>query len=105
VTGLELLLPLTLKWASEMGVDLSRAIARITTEPARVLDLNSGHLSAGQSADVCIFSPDEYWSVTPAALKSQGKNTPFQNLELAGKVKFTLVEGHVVYGINGKEGS
>ncbi len=97
VTGLELLLPLTLKWATEMGVDLSRAISTITTEPARVLGLDGGHLTPGHSADICIFSPGEYWRVTPAALKSQGKNTPFQNLELAGKVKFTLVEGHVVY--------
>jgi dihydroorotase len=35
--------------------------------------------------------------VTSAALKSQGKNTPFLNRELAGKVKYTLVDGHVVY--------
>jgi dihydroorotase len=97
VTGLELLLPLTLKWAKEMGVDLSRAISTITTEPARVLGLDGGHLTPGHNADICIFFPDEYWRVTPAALKSQGKNTPFQNMELAGKVKFTLVEGHVVY--------
>jgi dihydroorotase len=97
VTGLELLLPLTLKWAAEMDVDLPRAIARITTEPARVLALDAGHLTPGHSADLCIFAPGEYWRVTPAALKSQGKNTPFQNMELAGRVKYTLVDGHVVY--------
>lgn len=96
-TALELLLPLTLKWAAETGVGLAAAIARITTEPARILALDAGHLAAGHSADLCIFAPDEYWRVTPSALKSQGKNTPFQNLELAGKVKYTLVEGHVVY--------
>jgi dihydroorotase len=97
VTGLELLLPLTLKWAAEMGVGLSKAIAAITTEPARILALDAGHLTSGHSADICIFAPDEYWQVTPAALKSQGKNTPFHNMELAGKVKYTLVDGHVVY--------
>ena len=96
-TGLELLLPLTLKWAAENGVELSAAISRITIEPARILALDAGHLSAGHSADICIFAPDQYWRVTPSVLKSQGKNTPFQNLELAGKVRFTLVEGHVVY--------
>ncbi|MDD5405162.1 MAG: dihydroorotase [Sulfuricella sp.] len=96
-TGLELLLPLTLKWAAEMGVEMSRAIATITTEPARVLTLDAGHLTPGHSADLCIFAPGEYWRVTSAALKSQGKNTPFLNRELAGKVKYTLVDGHVVY--------
>jgi dihydroorotase len=96
-TGLELLLPLTLKWAKEMGVSLSAAIARISTEPTRILALNNGHLGVGQPADVCIFDPEQYWKVEPASLKSQGKNTPFVGLELQGRVRVTLVEGHVVY--------
>jgi dihydroorotase len=96
-TGLELLLPLTLKWAKEMGVSLSVAIARVSSEPARVLALNNGHLGAGQPADLCIFDPEQYWKVEPASLKSQGRNTPFLGMELQGKVRYTLVEGHVVY--------
>ncbi|MDP2878911.1 MAG: dihydroorotase [Sulfuricella sp.] len=96
-TGLELLLPLTLKWAKEMGVSLSAALAKVSAEPARILVLNNGHLGAGQHADVCIFDPEQYWKVEPASLKSQGRNTPFLGLELQGKVRYTLVEGHVVY--------
>lgn len=96
-TGLELLLPLTLKWAGNNGVSLAGAIARITHDPARVLGIDSGHLSAGQPADVCIFDPEQTWRVEPKALKSQGKNTPFNGMELQGKVVCTLVEGHVVY--------
>ena len=96
-TGLELLLPLTLKWAKEMGVSLSVAIAKVSAEPARILALHNGHLGAGQSADVCIFDPEQYWKVEPGSLKSQGRNTPFLGMELQGKVRYTLVEGHVVY--------
>lgn len=96
-TGLELLLPLTLKWAKEMGVSLSVAIAKVSAEPARILALHNGHLGAGQPADVCIFDPDQYWKVEPGSLKSQGRNTPFLGMELQGKVRVTLVEGHVVY--------
>ncbi|HUW50761.1 MAG TPA: dihydroorotase [Sulfuricella sp.] len=96
-TGLELLLPLTLKWAKETGVSLSDAIAKVTAEPTRILALNNGHLGAGQPADVCIFDPERYWKVEPRSLKSQGRNTPFLGLELQGKVRYTLVEGHVVY--------
>jgi dihydroorotase len=99
-TGLELLLPLTLKWAKETGAPLSAAIAKISTEPARILALNNGHLGAGQSADICIFDPEQYWKVEPASLKSQGRNTPFVGMELQGRVRVTLVEGHVVYESN-----
>jgi dihydroorotase len=96
-TGLELLLPLTLKWAKEARAPLSTALARITVEPARILGINAGDLSPGAIADLCIFDPDQYWKVETAALKSQGKNTPFLGMELQGKVKYTLVNGEVVY--------
>ena len=96
-TGLELLLPLTLKWAEEAKIKLAPALARITSESARVLNIDAGHLSAGHTADICIFDPERLWKVEPAALKSQGKNTPFLGLELKGKVRCTLVEGQVVH--------
>ena len=96
-TGLELLLPLTLKWAEESGVSLPDALAKITTAPARLLGIDAGHLGIGAVADVCIFDPGRYWKITPAALKSQGKNTPFLGMELKAKVCCTLVEGQVVY--------
>jgi dihydroorotase len=94
-TGLELLLPLTLKWAGQGA--LSAALAKVTQQPARILGLNTGHLSVGCAADVCVFDPEAYWKIEPAALKSQGKNTPFLGLELQGKVRYTLVDGQVVY--------
>jgi dihydroorotase len=96
-TGLELLLPLTLKWAEESKMELALALARITSGPARVLGVDAGHLTAGHAADVCIFDPERHWKIEPQALKSQGKNTPYIGLELKGKVRHTLVDGQVVY--------
>ncbi|MEO6824707.1 MAG: dihydroorotase [Nitrosospira sp.] len=95
-TGLELLLPLTLKWAGEMKIPLVAALAKVTMEPARILGIDAGHLSLGAAADLCIFDPDQYWKVEAAALKSQGKNTPFLGMELQGRVKYTLVNGNIV---------
>jgi len=96
-TGLELLLPLTLKWAEESNIPLPAALAKITSDAARILNIDAGHLSAGSAADICVFDPERCWKVEPAALKSQGKNTPYLGLELKGKVKQTLVEGLIVY--------
>ncbi len=95
-TGLELLLPLTLKWAEESKLKLAPALARITSDPARVLGIDAGHLTAGHAADICIFDPERHWKIEPQALKSQGKNTPYIGLELKGKVRHTLVDGQVV---------
>ena len=96
-TGLELLLPLTLKWAAQAGVPLLDALARVTLRPAQLLGIAMGHLSVGAPADVCIFDMDASWRVEPSALKSQGKNTPFNGYELQGQVRYTLLAGEVVY--------
>jgi dihydroorotase len=96
-TALELLLPLTLKWAREEKLPLSAALDRITAAPARVLGLDAGHLAPGADADVCVFDPELHWVVEPSALRSQGKNTPFLGLELSGRVRYTLVGGQVVH--------
>lgn len=96
-TGLELLLPLTLKWATDAKVDLIHAIRLITSAPAQVLGVAGGSLSVHSDADLCLFDANEYWRVSPQSLKSQGRNTPFNGLELAGKVKYTLVHGQIVY--------
>lgn len=96
-TGVELILPLLLKWAEKSGLSLSDALAKVTTQPARILGLDAGHLSVGAAADLCIFDHDQYWKIEPAALKSQGKNTPFLGFELRGKVRYTLVNGQIVF--------
>ena len=103
-TGLELLLSLALKWSRDDGVDLPRALAVLTTNPARVLGNALGPLTAsvgklrvGGVADVCVFDPRASWVVTPQELHSQGKHTPFSGYELPGRVRCTLVGGHVAY--------
>ena len=96
-TGVELLLPLTLKWIEETRLPLIQGLARITSEPARILGVSAGVIKPGASADLCVFDPARYWKIEPAALKSQGKNTPYTGIEVRGKVGYTLVDGQVVY--------
>ena len=96
-TGLELLLPLTLRWAEESGVPLPTALARITCDPAAILGIPAGTLAVGQPADLCIFDAEEVWPVIPENLRSRGKNTPFLGDEMKGRVRMTLVGGKVVF--------
>ncbi|MBI5658806.1 MAG: dihydroorotase [Nitrosomonadales bacterium] len=99
-TGLELLLPLGLKWAEQDGVPLLDAMKLVTVNPAQLIGQKVGYLSVGAHADLCIFDPDASWVVEPAALKSQGKNSPFLGYEVRGRVRYTLVEGQVAYQSN-----
>jgi dihydroorotase len=72
----------------------------VTCDAARILGIDAGQLAVGGAADVCIFDPQQYWRIEAAALKSQGKNTPFLGIELKGKVRYTLIEGKIVYEEN-----
>jgi len=96
-TGLELLLALTLKWAAERKVPLATALARVTSDAARVLGAGSGRIAPGAPADLVLFDPGASFRVTPESLRSQGRNTPFLGRELAGRVRATIVAGSVVY--------
>ena len=96
-TGLELLLPLTLKWAAEMKLPLLTALARVTADPARVLGVEAGCLKPGAPADVCVFDPAADYMVSREALKSQGKNTPFLGYAFPGRVRYTLIDGHLAF--------
>ena len=110
-TGLELLLSLALKWGHDPSGPsgkghggLMRALEVLTIAPAGVLGASLGTLasSAGQLvkggvADVCVFDAAAGWTPEPAALRSHGKHTPFANHHLPGKVRYTLVGGHIAY--------
>lgn len=107
-TGLELLLSLALRWAQDSGLPMTTALARVTCDPVRVLGEalgslagSTGRLVEGGAADICVFDPAADWSVTPQALASQGKHTPFAfahtGMHLPGRVRVTLVAGTVAF--------
>ena len=112
-TGLELLLSLALKWGAEEGKNggkdggndgLMRALEVLTSAPAKVLGsapgtlvASAGQLVTGGAADVCVFDPAAEWTAQPQALRSQGKHTPFSGHLLPGRVRCTLVGGHVAF--------
>ena len=109
-TGLELLLPLALKWGgtSEKGdkksAGLLRALEILTIGPARVLgpalgllQSSAGQLVPGGVADVCVFDAAADWALDPSRLRSQGKHTPFAGYQMPGRVRYTLVGGQVAF--------
>jgi dihydroorotase len=107
-TGLELLLSLALKWGRDEGLALAPTLARVTSEPVRVLgealgslSSSAGRLVEGGVADVCVFDPAADWQVTPEVLRSQGKHTPFAFADtgtlLPGRVRTTLVAGSIAF--------
>lgn len=96
-TALELLLPLTLKWATEERIGLAQALARVTSGPAAIAGCDAGRLEVGAVADLCVFDPEEPWVVGSKTLLSQGRFTPFAGRELLGRARWTIVGGRIAF--------
>jgi dihydroorotase len=97
VIGLETLLPLTLRLVRDGIVDLPTAIAKVTIEPARILNLSVGRLEVGAPADLCVVDPEQEWTVEPSVLRSKSKNTPFEGWTMQGRAILTLLGGAIVH--------
>jgi dihydroorotase len=104
VTGLELLLPLVLKWSQESGVSLAQALRSVTTGPACVLGIDAPSLAVGMPADLCLFDPNEHWTVSRGTLVSQGTHTPYLGRSLQGRVRATWIAGKQAWSATAKPG-
>ncbi len=95
ISGLETLLPLTLKLVADETLSLQQAIACLTCNPAAALGLSLGTLSDGAPADICVFDSNESREFDPEQMVSSGKNNPFGGMRMQGKVLYTIVDGVV----------
>jgi dihydroorotase len=100
--GLETALPIILDFVRMGTLDERRAIAALTSAPARAFGLPGGVLAVGAVADLCVIDPERPITITADELASKSKNTPFLGQTLAGRAVLTLVEGRVVYDLDAR---
>ena len=72
-------------------------IEKMSTNPAKILNIEAGTLREGTMADIVIFDINESYTVDVEKLHGKSKNSPFKNQTLFGKVKYTILNGEVVY--------
>src|SRR6266849_6572643 len=95
--GLQTMLPAALRLIHNGEMDFKTLIRAMSTRPAELLGLPAGSLRAGSPADLIIIDADIPWVLDPADLKSQCKNTPFDEARFLGRVVRTIVGGRTVY--------
>ena len=95
--GLETMLIAGLRLVHNGELQLLALLRALSTRPAELLGLPGGTLRAGAPADVIVIDPDTPWVLDPADLKSQCKNTPFDEARFSGRVARTIVGGRTVY--------
>jgi dihydroorotase len=101
VVGVETLLPVCMRLVHEGHLGLLDLLAKLTVNPARLLELEAGRLSLGAPADLVLFDPERPWKITEEGLTSLAKNTAFEGRLVQGRVLMTLVDGRVVHRFAG----
>jgi dihydroorotase len=97
IVGLETLLPLTLNLVREGVIDMKRAVALMTCQPARIIGIERGSLEVGAVADLTLIDPALEWTLEARRLLSKSKNTPFDGWRMRGAAMQTFLAGQVVY--------
>ena len=98
IVGLETAVSICLDRLVHAGhVQLSRLVELLSVNPARVLGVPGGELTAGVPADITVLAPDLAVRVEAAAFRSLARNTPFDGWSLRGGVAATMVGGRTVY--------
>ena len=82
------------------AIDLPRLIQLYTQNPAELLGLDRGTLSAGAVADVTLIDPDLEWTVDRDASESRSRNVPFHGWRLKGRAVRTIVGGKTVWELS-----
>lgn len=97
IIGLETSLGLTITELVAKGViTLTRAIELLSTNPRRILGLETILFQPGSKANLCIIDPDREWSVSESDLGSKSRNTPFIGRKLKGKALGIYHNGRLV---------
>ncbi|MBL4775911.1 MAG: dihydroorotase [Mariprofundus sp.] len=97
ITGLETMLPVSLDLVRDEVLSMSDLIAKMSCNPANLLNLDSGTLNIGAIADIAIFDAEKTWTVDRENMVSKGKNTPWHGREMTGQVSHTLKSGRIVF--------
>jgi len=96
-SGIETLLSLSLELYHNGSVKLETLIKCLTSNPAKILNIDKGNLNVGNDADLCFVDLNKPWIVKQENLLSKSKNTSIENKKLQGKVTNTFVKGEELF--------
>lgn len=98
IVGLETALALGITELVERGILTPMAlIEKMSTNPARLLNIAGGTLKAGSPADITLIDPRAEYEIDSSRFYSKARNTPFQGRRVRGRVCYTLVDGSIVF--------
>ena len=96
--GTEYLLSGLYSEGRKRGLSANRIAELLSFSPARRFGLwSKGDVSPGLDGDLVLFDPDQSWTIRAEDSPSAQGYTPFEGMEVVGKVRKTFLRGELVY--------
>lgn len=98
IVGLETSLALSLTALYHTGkMYMPQLFYALSTAPSQILGIEGGQIVVGKRADIVVFHASQEWAVNPDVFASRGKNTPYRDHILRGRVKYTIINGNILH--------
>jgi dihydroorotase len=78
-------------------IPIGRMVSCMSSNPARILNLDMGTLKAGARGNVVIVDTNARWTVKADSFESRSRNSPYVGSELEGLIWMTVVDGGIVF--------
>ena len=95
--GLETAVAVCLELVADGTLSPLELVRRLTTEAAKLLDLEGGTLRPGEVGDITLIDPNREWTYDPSQGFSKSRNSPWTGAQLTGRVVSTILDGRLVY--------
>lgn len=98
ISSADFFLPILYYTLVDKGIiTIERLTELISLNPARIFNIQAGEIDEGKLGDIVIFDPDKKYTITSDMILSKGKNFPYLNWSIKGKVVYTIVNGRICY--------
>jgi len=100
IVGVETMLPLSLSLYHQKILSLRDLLAKMTCNPAQIINFNGGEIKKGARADLVLIDLNHEWQIDSQKFFSKSKNSPFDGFKVKGRAVLTVVAGKIVYKID-----
>ena len=80
---------------NDNAMDQMSLVKLLTVNPRKILGLDQNLFKEGTEAEIAIYDPKLEWKFSLENIYSKSKNSPFLGREMKGKIKSTIVKGHI----------
>ena len=99
IIGLETSVSLTMALVREGVIDAKRFVELLSVNPARILGITGGSLSAGKPADITVINPELEFDYHEESVVSKSKNSPFFGWPMQGRAVLTMLGGRITFNL------